>query len=103
MKCPKCETDNPSDSKFCRECATPLPIPTAGQVLPTETLEIVPEPSISGTIFAGRYKVIEELGRGGMGRVYRAYDNHLREEVALKIIKPEVSSDKKALERFSNE
>ena len=103
MKCPKCETDNPSDSKFCRECATPLPIPGAGEILPTETLEIVPEPSISGTIFAGRYKVIEELGRGGMGRVYRAYDNHLREEVALKIIKPEVASDKKALERFSNE
>ncbi len=103
MKCPKCETDNPSDSKFCRECATPLPIPEAGEVLPTETLEIVPEPQISGTVFAGRYKVIEELGRGGMGRVYRAYDNHLREEVALKIIKPEVASDKKALERFSNE
>jgi serine/threonine protein kinase/tetratricopeptide (TPR) repeat protein len=62
-----------------------------------------PETSISGTVFAGRYKVVEELGRGGMGRVYRAYDNQLREEVALKIIKPEVATDKKALERFSNE
>ena len=103
MKCPRCQTDNTSDSKFCRACATPLPVPEIDQVLPTETLEIVPETSISGTIFAGRYKVVEELGRGGMGRVYRAYDNQLREEVALKIIKPEVASDKKALERFSNE
>lgn len=103
MKCPRCQTDNTSDSKFCRACATPLPVPEIDQVLRTETLEIVPETSISGTIFAGRYKVVEELGRGGMGRVYRAYDNQLREEVALKIIKPEVASDKKALERFSNE
>lgn len=103
MKCPRCQTDNTSDSRFCRACATPLPVPEIDQVLRTETLEIVPETSISGTIFAGRYKVVEELGRGGMGRVYRAYDNQLREEVALKIIKPEVASDKKALERFSNE
>ncbi len=103
MKCPKCQTDNLSDSKFCRECATPLPDAKNDRIVRTETLEITPEESISGTIFAGRYKVIEELGRGGMGRVYRAYDIHLREEVALKIIKPEVASDKKALERFSNE
>ena len=103
MKCPRCQTDNTSDSKFCRACATPLPVPETAQILRTETLEIVPETSITGTIFAGRYKVVEELGRGGMGRVYRAYDNQLKEEVALKIIKPEIASDEKALERFSNE
>jgi len=103
MQCPKCHLENTSDSRFCKNCATALPVPETGQILRTETLEIVPETSISGTIFAGRYKVVEELGRGGMGRVYRAYDNQLREEVALKIIKPEVASEKKALERFSNE
>jgi len=25
MKCPKCQTENPADSKYCKECATPLP------------------------------------------------------------------------------
>jgi serine/threonine protein kinase/Tfp pilus assembly protein PilF len=38
-----------------------------------------------------------------MGKVYRALDKKLNEEVALKLVKPEIASDKKTLERFSNE
>ncbi len=38
-----------------------------------------------------------------MGKVYRALDKKLNEEVALKLIKPEISSDKKVIERFRNE
>ena len=38
----------------------------------------------------GRYMPIEELGRGGMGRVLRAYDPKLQREVALKLLNPEV-------------
>ncbi|UCE21408.1 MAG: protein kinase, partial [Candidatus Aminicenantes bacterium] len=43
------------------------------------------------------------LGKGGMGKVYRVLDKELKEEVALKLIKPEIASDEKTLERFSNE
>lgn len=37
----------------------------------------------SGSIFAGRYEIIEELGKGGMGRVYRVEDTKIREEIAF--------------------
>ena len=56
-----------------------------------------------GTVFAGRYEIIEELGRGGMGAVYRAEDKKINEEVSLKLINPQISSDGKIIERFSQE
>ena len=56
-----------------------------------------------GTIFASRYKVIEELGKGGMGRVYKALDTEINEEVAIKLLNPEIASDESTLERFRNE
>jgi serine/threonine-protein kinase len=58
---------------------------------------------VPGTIFAGRYQVIEELGRGGMGCVYRVFDKTLQEEVALKFINPEIAAHKRTLDRFSHE
>lgn len=56
-----------------------------------------------GSVFAGRYEIIEFLGKGGMGEVYRAEDNQIKEEVALKIINPEIAGDKDWIERFRNE
>jgi len=56
-----------------------------------------------GTVFAGRYEIIEELGRGGMGAVYRAEDKKINEEVALKLINPQIASDRKIIARFSQE
>jgi protein kinase/serine/threonine-protein kinase len=102
MKCPKCQFDNPSDSKFCKECGTQI-IPAEEISAPTETLEAAKEELTRGTTFADRYEIIEELGKGGMGKVYRVEDKKIKEEVALKLIKPEIASDKKTLERFSNE
>ena len=101
VKCPKCNTENTSDSEFCKKCATPLP--SQKDISVTETLETPAEELARGTTFAGRYEIIEELGKGGMGRVYRVADKKLKEEIALKILKPEIASDKKALERFNNE
>jgi len=102
MKCPKCQFANPSDSKFCKECGAQL-FPPEEISAPTETLEAPKEELTRGTIFAKRYEIIEELGKGGMGKVYRVEDKRIKEEIALKLIKPEIASNKRTIERFSNE
>ena len=57
----------------------------------------------TGFTLAGRYQIIEELGKGGMGRVYKVFDTKVKEKIALKVIKPEVASSDETIERFSNE
>jgi serine/threonine protein kinase len=51
----------------------------------------------------GRYQVLSELGRGGMGIVYQAYDKQLKEQVAIKLLSPLLSTDHEALERLTRE
>jgi len=56
-----------------------------------------------GSIFANRYRIIKTLGEGGMGAVYKAQDLELEREVALKVIKPELSDNPEILQRFKQE
>jgi hypothetical protein len=60
-----------------------------------KTLETPVEKLTRGTLFAERYEIIEELGRGGMGTVYRAEDKKANEEIGLKLIKPEIAAQKR--------
>lgn len=100
-ECPKCKTNNPEESKFCMECTTPLP--KIEEAVHTKTLETPAEELTRGSTFAGRYEIIEELGKGGMGRVYRVENTKIKQEIALKLIKPEIASARKTIERFKNE
>jgi len=102
MKCPKCQSENPKTSSFCADCGTQLPASEEISA-PTETIEAPKEELTTGSTFAGRYQIIEELGKGGMGKVYKVLDTRIKEKVALKLLKPEIATDKKTIERFSNE
>jgi serine/threonine protein kinase len=103
MKCPKCHSENTDTAKYCSECAVPLTHSEDIQPSFTKTLETPIEDLTRGTLFADRYEIIEELGKGGMGKVYRVEDTKTKEEIALKLIKPEIATDKKTIERFRNE
>lgn len=100
--CPACGSDNAADSKFCKECGTDV-LRAELTAAPTRTLEMPARETASGTLFAGRYRVIETLGTGGMGQVFRVHDEKLDEEVALKLIRPELALDPRTLERFGLE
>lgn len=57
----------------------------------------------TGGLFAGRFEILEEVGAGGMGMVYRAIDRQLGEQVALKTLRPELIRDPSVTERFKTE
>lgn len=57
----------------------------------------------SGKLFAGRYEILEEVGQGGMGMVYRALDRELGETIAVKTLRPELLQDPTLIERFKSE
>src|SRR5512141_2644880 len=56
-----------------------------------------------GAILGQRYEILQVLGRGGMGAVYKARDREVDRVVALKVIRPELAGSSAMLERFKQE
>jgi serine/threonine protein kinase/Flp pilus assembly protein TadD len=103
IECLDCGTRNNSDRSYCSHCGKVLK-PGASTLGyserdgPEDGLHFEP-----GELFAQRYCIIEEIGRGGMGRVYKVKDLGLEIEAALKMIRPEYAQDPKFIDIFRNE
>ena len=123
MVCPVCAVQNPETASECGKCHTPLPI-SKSQATLGDDAKTLNDPSTSadwsvavspptgapasddlptGTVLAGRYEILQLLGRGGMGAVYKARDTELDRTVAIKLIRGELARNPEILRRFKQE
>src|SRR5215475_3361148 len=63
----------------------------------------VQAPSLVGQILDGRYRIVRKLGEGGMGEVYAADHVHIEKHFAVKLLRPEIVSNREAVQRFRQE
>jgi len=127
MDCPHCNTPIPAHATRCVHCDTPIDVDSstlvdAGEEQPAEDANLtvdnwsaaVTAPSTSesprsvnqlqpGSLLAARYEILDRLGVGGMGAVYKAKDREVDRLVALKVIRTELAGDSDILSRFKQE
>ena len=90
--CPQCQQECEESHKFCPSCGFPI-----GKVAQQ------PDDPMVGRTLPGGYVILELVGIGGMGRVYRAEQTTLGRTVAVKIIHPHLVGEENAAARFITE
>ena len=112
VECPKCKHSNLSGSVLCANCSIPL---SSENLTLTEAMgdgwSVVTPPSgenalpglTAGRVIASRYEILQLLGEGGMGAVFKAMDRQLDRVVAVKVIRPELAGHPTILRRFKQE
>src|SRR5215471_6762254 len=114
--CPRCKHSNPSGAVRCQKCSAALSssdnvdtvaddlgagwsLASSGEGTPINAAQSL----APGAMVGGRYEILQLLGQGGMGAVYKAYDQELDRMVGLKVIRPELAGNVKVLHRFKQE
>ena len=101
MYCSRCGTQNKDTAKFCDSCGLDLTAMTPTGVR-AEAPDITEIDMVRQELSA-EYEIVEELGRGGMAIVFKAKENQLDREVAIKVLPFSLAFDKEFVERFQRE
>lgn len=87
--CPQCGDTYADTVGFCSKDGTPLIAQSEGNLI--------------GKLVGGRYRVMQQLGEGGMGQVYLAEHVRMKRKSAIKIMRPALMHEPEALQRFTRE
>ncbi len=91
VECPNCHTRLEGAAAFCGGC---------GARLPEGPLPVTPADPLIGLVVDGRYRIIDLIGRGGMGSVYRVEHTQMGKVMAIKLLHGELSHNQEVARRF---
>ncbi len=101
--CPRCAAPLVAGMVICPACEIPLADLASAATGPLDPGRQFPAPFESGQALGDRYTIVERVGAGGMGLIYKALDRKLGRTVALKLIQAGVAERPGARERFRRE